>query len=67
MNKDVTDLVFEVVEIVTFDTRNDGAYENAKDKLNKREAYYIRLYDCVEEGYNAVQPKELETQYIYSE
>lgn len=57
---DITDLVFEVLEIVTFDTKVDGAYENAKDKLNKREAYYIRFYDSVEEGYNSVQPKELE-------
>lgn len=57
---DITELVFEVLEIVTFNPTSDGLYENVKEKLNKREAYYIRLYDCVEEGYNAVQPKEVE-------
>lgn len=57
---DITDLIFEVLEIVTFDTKIDHVYENAKGKLNKREAHYIALYDCVKEGYNSVQPKELE-------
>lgn len=57
---DITELVFEVIEIVDFNPKTDGIYSDAKDKLNKREAYYIRLYNCVEEGYNAVQPKEFE-------
>lgn len=51
----LSDLVFEVIEVVTFD-KNDGTdienFANAKDKLNKRESYYIKMFDCVEEGYN---------------
>ncbi|MBG9693276.1 hypothetical protein ABD91_21300 [Lysinibacillus sphaericus] len=57
---DVSELVFEVLEVIHYDPNSDSQFENAKDKLNKREAYYIRLFDAVEEGYNEVQPKENE-------
>ncbi|MEX3623549.1 hypothetical protein [Viridibacillus arvi] len=59
---DIADLVFEVLEVVTFSDadKEEGFYTTAKDKLNKREAYYIKLFDCVEEGFNTVQPKEFE-------
>ena len=58
---DIADLVFEVLEVVTFNEvdNGQGIYSTAKDKLNKREAYYINLYDCVNEGFNEVQPKEV--------
>lgn len=55
----LTDLVFEVLEVVTFEKGNDNEllkYKDGQDKLNKREAYYIELFDCVNEGLNAVQP-----------
>lgn len=57
---DLSELVFEVLEVVHFDSTTDAISTDAKDKLNKREAYYIRLFDTVEEGYNEVQPKEYE-------
>ncbi|HIW32430.1 MAG TPA: GIY-YIG nuclease family protein, partial [Candidatus Paenibacillus intestinavium] len=57
---DISDLVFEVLEVVTYNINADKLYANAKDKLNKREAFYISLFDSVEEGYNEVQPKEFE-------
>lgn len=57
---DLSELVFEVLEVVHYDSKTDAAYTDAKDKLNKREASYIRLFDAVEEGYNEVQPKEYE-------
>mgnify|MGYP001051886831 CR=1 FL=1 len=59
--QDISELVFEVLEVVTFnkDDKKLGVYSTAKDKLNKREAYYIRLFDCVDEGFNSIQPKEL--------
>lgn len=58
---DLSELVFEVLEVVHYNSSIDTLYRDAKDKINKREAYYIRLYDAVEEGYNEVQPKEVET------
>lgn len=58
--EDISQLVFEVLEVVTFSSKEDTLYTNSKDKLNKREAYYIKLYDTVNEGYNEVQPKEFE-------
>jgi hypothetical protein len=58
--EDISELVFEVLEVVTFNSKTDSIYLNEKDKLNKREAHYISLYNAVEEGYNEVQPKEFE-------
>ncbi|MFS0883350.1 GIY-YIG nuclease family protein [Metabacillus niabensis] len=56
----ISDLIFEVLEVVTYDTRLDTLYTNEKDKLDKREAHFIRLFNSVEEGYNSIQPKEIE-------
>lgn len=57
---EISDLVFEVLEVVSFN-RNDEdeilKYIDGNNKLNKREAFYIELYDCVNEGFNEVQPK----------
>lgn len=58
--EEISELVFEVLEVVTYHSKTDSLYVNAKDKLNKREAFYIGLFNSVEEGYNEVQPKELE-------
>lgn len=57
---DLTELVFEVLEIVEYNPKLDTVYGSAQDKLNKREAHYIALFNSVEEGYNSVQPKEFE-------
>lgn len=57
---DLTELVFEVLEIVEYNPKLDSIYSDAKDKLNKREAHYIAIFNSVEEGYNSVQPKEFE-------
>ena len=49
----VSDLVFEVLEIVTYDSvKEKDRYKSGGDKLSSREAHYINLYDCIEEGYN---------------
>lgn len=56
----IADLVFEVIEVVEYTPEIDTIYENAQDKLNKREAYFIALYNCVDEGYNSLQPKVFE-------
>lgn len=49
----VSDLVFEVLEIVTYDSiKEKYRYKSGGDKLSSREAHYINLYDCIEEGYN---------------
>ena len=58
--EDISELVFEVVEIITYDKVIDTIYMDEKDKLNKREAHFIQLFNCVDEGYNSVQPKEFE-------
>lgn len=58
--EEISELVFEVLEVVTYNSNTDTIYINAKDKLNKREAFYIRIFNSVEEGYNEVQPKEFE-------
>jgi uncharacterized protein YneR len=49
----ISDLVFEVLEIVTYDEKIEkNKYQSGGEKLSRREAYYIHLFDCLEEGYN---------------
>lgn len=58
----ISDLVFEVLEIVTYVSEiENGKYKSGSEKLSDREAYYIHLYDCIEEGYNLKNELELET------
>lgn len=48
-----------MLEIVEYNPELDSI-KSPKDKLNKREAHYIALFNSVEEGYNSIQPKEFE-------
>jgi len=49
----ISDLVFEVLEIVTYEEKKENKkYKCGADKLSDKEAYYIKLYNCIEEGYN---------------
>lgn len=55
----VSDLVFEVLEIVTYDEEKEKEkYKCGADKLSDREAHFINLYNCIEEGYNIKKETE---------
>lgn len=57
----ISDLVFEVLEIVTFDKDIEKEkYKCGGDKLSDREAHYIHLFNCLEEGYNIKNELEKE-------
>ena len=53
---DLTELLFEVIEIVYFDKDEllDNKYTNGDDKLSERERYYIDYYDTVNNGFNKI-------------
>lgn len=56
--EDLSDLVFEVIEIVYFDKDKPTdilKYKDGDDKLSKRESYYIEYYDTVNNGFNKVK------------
>ena len=50
----VSELVFEVMEIVTWNKNcgDEEMYESRSDKLSRREMFYITHNNVVEEGYN---------------
>lgn len=54
----ITDLLFEVIEIVTYDSNLecDNRYKDGEEKLAYREMFYIKHYDLTnpEYGYNKV-------------
>ena len=62
----ISDLVFEVLEIVTYDEKIEkDKYKSGGDKLSRREAYYIHLFNCLEEGYNIkneIEEREIENE-----
>lgn len=54
---DLTELLFEVIEIVYYsddEPLDKIRYGNGNDKLNERERYYIDYYDLVENGFNKI-------------
>lgn len=53
---DITDLLFEVLEIVEYDPEleSDAQYEDGEDKMSRREMFYITHYNTIREGYNSM-------------
>ena len=53
---DITDLVFEVLEIVTYEKEleSDNIYKDGEDKMARREMFYITHFNTVDEGYNTI-------------
>ena len=53
---DLSELLFEVIEIVYFgdDPLDLIRYTKEDDKLNERERYYIDYYELVENGFNKI-------------
>lgn len=57
----ITDLAFEVLELVTYkEELEKDKYKSGSEKLSDREAFYIHLFDCIEEGYNIKNELEKE-------
>lgn len=54
--EDLSELVFEVLEIVYWDDEllDKIRFKNGNEKLSSRERYYIDLYDLVEQGFNKI-------------
>lgn len=53
----LSDLVFEVLEVVYFNEKNDWdliSYGTKEEKLSQKERYYINYYDAIENGYNKI-------------
>ena len=56
----ISDLVFECLEIVTYDEMIEKTkYHCGADKLSAREAFYIHIYECLENGYNLKNELEI--------
>ena len=60
----LSDLVFEVLEIVIFDEKSDGKkYSSKNDKLAHREMFYITHNQTADEGLNKmIETSKIETQ-----
>ena len=60
----LSDLVFEVLEIVIFDEKSDGKkYSSKDDKLAHREMFYITHNQTADEGLNKmIETSKIETQ-----
>jgi len=64
-NSQITDWIFEVIEIFTNDDLKDIEYSQKNTFINQREQYWINHYNSIEDGYNsATADKEERDKHI---
>lgn len=60
MDTQITDWLFEVLEIITNDDLRTIEYSHKNNYINQREQYWINYYDSIKNGYNTATADKAE-------
>ena len=59
-NSQITDWIFEVIEIITSDDLKNIEYSHKNSYISQREQYWINHYNSIKEGYNTATANKRE-------